>query len=827
MLGMAHDETATKDDSPTRPAIPQRAYSTAETPARSSTPVVAAEAGPAHPLSILSLDLKMGHSAAVSSSSSHSALLPSLSLQTLAHLLARRLASSLTHLSALKTRVSDTQSRILITGDLNAGKSTLVNALLRRKIMPVDQQPCTSVFAEVVDAKTWNNSVEEVHAIPDVAMYDPKDEATFERFDLGEVERLMDEGHGDDSDDDVETETQEKKTPAAAKYQMLKAYVMDSRAPVVEATEEEDDPAANPSFIRNSLVSISLIDAPGLNRDTLSTTALFARQSEIDVIVFVVSAENHFTLSAKEFLWNAAREKAYVFIVVNKWQGIRDKKRCMRVVGEQIRQLSPKTWDARDELVHFVDAADVFDDDGEPIPDTAAASEGEFDAVPPSFAELESALRTFVLLKRTTSKLAPARTYLLNLLADLSTLSATNVSAATAQLDRATAKLDDVRPVNDRLKRQRDEVEHGVDAVEEGTVEAVQRSAWSRLEQALAHVANGEVVPASASDEGSTPAYEDSLARPTELPVYPGLLGLWEWAADVKRTLVQALEVEVRAAEDDARKATSEGVKTVMDGLGNKYLPAAVAGQEDKNEAQVGPQRVFRPEVMFAKRRRGVGRLAARGVSAGLGLGVPTLGAANAWSVTDFDVSFFDLFDLDRLVSHGNLLRSGGKRSSKKKMISNGGDDDLLESSAIWGLGLGSVGMLGSRVIGVKGTMDSLTRVLELLGSDKARKWAGPVLGVISEYWRRVPGRLLLTLLLFCSRRPCRLHNRRPASCGAAQHWSQARVCSRRVLDTTSARVVIVDQRRPRTSYIILHRPRRANRPRDAQSSPTRWVGSA
>jgi mitofusin len=38
------------------------------------------------------------------------------------------------------------------------------------------------------------------------------------------------------------------------------------------------------------------------NRVSLKTTAIFACQSNIDVVVFVVSVENHFTLSAKEFL---------------------------------------------------------------------------------------------------------------------------------------------------------------------------------------------------------------------------------------------------------------------------------------------------------------------------------------------------------------------------------------------------------------------------------------------------------------------------------------------------------------------------------------------
>jgi mitofusin len=45
------------------------------------------------------------------------------------------------------------------------------------------------------------------------------------------------------------------------------------------------------------VVDISLIDSPGLNIDGVKTMALFAQQEEIDVVVFVVNAANHFTLS--------------------------------------------------------------------------------------------------------------------------------------------------------------------------------------------------------------------------------------------------------------------------------------------------------------------------------------------------------------------------------------------------------------------------------------------------------------------------------------------------------------------------------------------------
>ena len=40
----------------------------------------------------------------------------------------------------------------------------------------------------------------------------------------------------------------------------------------------------------------------------VSNHSSFSRQEEIDLVVFVVSAENHFTLSAKEFI-AAANEK--------------------------------------------------------------------------------------------------------------------------------------------------------------------------------------------------------------------------------------------------------------------------------------------------------------------------------------------------------------------------------------------------------------------------------------------------------------------------------------------------------------------------------------
>ena len=240
------------------------------------------------------LDLKLGPT-------SPTFLVSQLEKSSIANLLDDQFLSAINHIEKLKLRVQDTSSKVLVTGDLNAGKSTFVNALLRREVMPVDQQPCTTAFCEVHDAAE-NNGKEEVHVLIDGLTYDINDHSTFSRKDIADLEHII-----------------------AENPSIIKLYLEDTRTP-------------SESLLNNGVVDISLIDAPGLNRDSLQTTALFAQQEEIDVVVFVVSAENHFTLSAKEFLSTASKEKAYLFIVVNKYDDIKNKEKCT-YINKRVKSL--------------------------------------------------------------------------------------------------------------------------------------------------------------------------------------------------------------------------------------------------------------------------------------------------------------------------------------------------------------------------------------------------------------------------------------------------------------------------------------------------------
>ncbi|KAI9491482.1 hypothetical protein BDB00DRAFT_959493 [Zychaea mexicana] len=445
-------------------------------------------------LSILNLDLKMGHA---------STDLTALETQSIANLLDDRLQQCLRHLDNLRTRVADTSSKVLVTGDLNAGKSTFVNALLKREILPADQQPCTSMFCEVLDAML-NDGVEAIHAIPDANKYNRLDPSTYHEVEMRHMFKVV----ADEGD----------------KYKMLKIYTSDART-----TQE--------SLLHNGVVDIALIDSPGLNTDSIKTTAVFARQEEIDVVVFVVSAENHFTLSGKEFLWNAANEKTHIFIVVNRFDSIRDKERCKRLILDQIRQLSPATYADADDLVHFVSAGDV---------DLQPGGSSKLDA--PEFARLEQRLRAFVLENRTKSKLSPAKHYLVNLLGDVNALAEANKTLAQEEHEQAQFELEKDLPAYQGLLKVRDRLLHHVERVAEMTVLGIQKHTRDALNTAV-----------------------EGISSTADSIEYPGVFLVWQYAQDIADSLSQALLKQVRQAEDEARESTSQCIDRVHD-MGTEHL---------------------------------------------------------------------------------------------------------------------------------------------------------------------------------------------------------------------------------------------------------------
>ncbi|CAL5870836.1 uncharacterized protein PFLUO_LOCUS5077 [Penicillium psychrofluorescens] len=585
---------------------------------RLMTPQIAQE------FSILKLDLKLG-------ALSQAELVHSLEKASVASLLDGKICQSMRHLHLLRARIEDTSSKVLITGDLNAGKSTFCNALLRRKVLPEDQQPCTSIFCEVLDARE-NSGVEEVHAVHKDTKYDRNNEQTYDVYALSELENIVVDN---------------------SKYMQCKVYVKDVR------TIDE-------SLLNNGVVDIALIDAPGLNSDSLKTTAVFARQEEIDVVVFVVSAANHFTLSAKEFILNAAHEKAYMFMVVNGFDQIRDQQRCERMILDQIQKLSPRTHKEAAELVHFVssnaipvapplavsgsgsggsgggggdgdphDDDDSHDDKIDPSKDKGKGKEKEKIQ---DFEDLEGALRRFVLEKRSRSKLAPARTYLLNLLADLNSLATVNQAVAESELKRVTDELVEIEPAFENGKKKKSEVAEGVNKAIDDSCEDVYNHTRSTLTNTIAQV--------SEADLGVE---------------YPGLFAAFQYAEDLKLAMLNQISSAVSGCEDYARDKTTQGVGFIQN-IGLLHVG------EDRFSALN-----FRADLMF---RRGRHTLARQVYT---------------------EVELWDFFDIATLW-------------------------ERQEKMAGTGVAMTAVTVLGGRAFGGFGWVDSAFNAAKFLGTNNMRR---------------------------------------------------------------------------------------------------------
>ncbi|KAB5589326.1 hypothetical protein CTheo_7233 [Ceratobasidium theobromae] len=585
---------------------------------------------------VLRLDLSMGPNGV----HNPSALVSNLEKSSIAHLLDDRLEAALAHVNKLNVRMADTRSKVLVTGDLNAGKSTFVNALLHRDIMPIDQQPLTSVFCEVHDARE-NDGIEEIHVIkPDqVASYDRSNPDSFSREPIDKLEALQGDPDAESPPDHV-----------------LKLYVKDPRS-------------HGESLLNNGIADITLIDAPGLNRDLVKTTSLFARQEEIDVVVFCVSAENHFTLSGQEFLHSASKEKAYVFVVVNRYDQIRDKIRCKRRVLEQIKAFSPHTYADREELVHFVDSRSAL---GQSL--ASGEKEGLMDA---AFISLETALRSFVLLKRSKSKLMPAQTYLMKLLSDMELLAAANALLAKSETNTARAILDKTLPILEELKSQRNAMEVELESLEENTVRAVEDDVKKTLGEALADVADGKL------DAGY------------ELPPWRGFLNAWDYAQDVRVAMLESLDRAVERVESQARVATAEAVQKVTQ-VGERVLAAAPNGTAARQP------RVFVPAAMFSRRGRGTG-------ASGVGIGLSRTPEYNQATTSD-------IFDFEHWLETYILLPSS---SSGQKTI-----EDSTTALSIASLSLGAATMVGTKTFGLRSVMQAI----DMLGDKNIRAWAAPAL---------------------------------------------------------------------------------------------------
>ncbi|QSL66107.1 hypothetical protein MERGE_000482 [Pneumocystis wakefieldiae] len=458
-------------------------------------------------LNILKLQLKLGEITSVE--------LTQLEKSTIALLLNKKMFENIKHIETLMERIKNKSSKILVTGDLNSGKSTFCNALLRQKILPEDQQPCTEVFCEIIDSYK-NSGKEEVHAIPHGMIYNKQNSNTYTILKIHDLDRIV-----------IDSKT----------WSHIKIYI-------------DNVHTKNQNILKNNTLDITLIDSPGLNFSSMITTAIFSKQEEIDIIIFVVNAKNHFTLSAKEFILNASNEKALLFIVVNKFDNVKDKERCKDVILNQIFNLSPQTYYNASELVHFVNSASV------------AENNKIFNNT--DFEKLEKDLKIFILEKRIKSKLSPGKTYLLNLLTDIKILCETNKYEAIFQIQNLKRELKLLTPICKQIIEEKKKILNEVKKIIENVCLLVSRYSYEHL---------------------STAIMKMEYIEPCN---YEGFLKAYSYAINTKRNMLNYIELCLNDTETFARMNTNKGINEI----------------NNLRIIHIEPfKKVFQPQYMFSKHK--------------------------------------------------------------------------------------------------------------------------------------------------------------------------------------------------------------------------------
>ena len=163
--------------------------------------------------------------------------------------------------------------------------------------------------------------------------------------------------------------------------------------------------------------------------------------------------------------------------------------------------------------------------------------------------------------------MAPAKTYLLNVLGDVQTLATVNQEVAQSELDRVTKELNDLEPLLEASKKAKAEVSDDIDRTIEATCKDIYDHTRSTLIDAIAQAADEELgVP------------------------YPGLLNAFQYADDIKEAILSQISASVTTCEEHARRKTVEGVNSI------KQLGLLHLGDEYTDLS-------FRSDVMFRRKR--------------------------------------------------------------------------------------------------------------------------------------------------------------------------------------------------------------------------------
>jgi len=269
-----------------------------------------------------------------------------------------------------------------------------------------------------------------------------------------------------------------------------------------------------------------------------------------------------------------------------------------------------------------------------------------------------------------------------------------NVIVAQEEIARARGDLDAALPVLERMKRSHEVLEDALETVEEQGVRLASSNTQRVITDALDRISQG------------LPGVE---LGSVQMPSYPGLLNIWDYARDVRKALLTSLDEAVKCAEGEVRGLTTQGVQRILS-LGEEHLPVGVERS----------RRVFIPEAMFSSRRTRDGKRTIRQNSCVVAGGTLGLGIGLAARSELCQPAFFDIFD----APHYFWLCFG-------EIKPDGEDESGPSSHSLMSVCVGAVTVISGHMVARRAAVESAELITNVLSHETTRKWASSVFGAL------------------------------------------------------------------------------------------------
>lgn len=247
-------------------------------------------------------------------------------------------------ITKLRDKVRSDNFKVMVVGLFKAGKSTLINSMLGDEILPDFATPCTAVINEV---KYSNNKKAVLY------FKDPIPENSDERLPRKAKSHISKYGSED-------IPTMEISVDELEDYVVIPESQPDTdQGKAIQETPYEKVELFWPlDLLKNG---VEIIDSPGLNEFESRTRITMNYLSNIDAVIFVLSALQPCGANEMEFIEDNILEMGHkdVFFVFNRINQVRPRER-ERVINHCITRLQDKTGFGKSGIF-FISALDALD----------------------------------------------------------------------------------------------------------------------------------------------------------------------------------------------------------------------------------------------------------------------------------------------------------------------------------------------------------------------------------------------------------------------------------------------------------------------------------